>query len=133
MNTFELCQGGECVEAGWLATFGANTTAINDDEGSKLPKIDDKNYFLRDTDVSAVLEKQGWSLKKPLMARMTSSVVGKVPEPVIIIHKVIIIIIIIHKVIIITSNNQNANFEINFTLSKCLGPKWATKVGYQNR
>ena len=123
MNTFELCQGGECVEAGWLATFGANTTAINNDEGSKLPEIDDKNYFLRDTDVSAVLENQGWSLKKPLMARMTSSVVGKVPEPV----------IIIHKVIIITSNNQNANFEINFTLSKCLGPKWATKVGYHNR
>ena len=87
INTFELCQDGRCVEAGRLGTFGAKSSSANDYQGSEPPRIDDKKYFLRDTDVTAVVDKQGWSLKKPLVARMTRSVVGNLPDPVIIVHQ----------------------------------------------
>ena len=84
INTFDLCQEGKCVEAGRLAPFGlrATSNSSNDD-----PQIDDKRYFLRDTDVTAVVAKQGWTLTKPLEARMTSSVVGNLPDPVVIVKK----------------------------------------------
>ena len=34
-----------------------------------------------------MVNKQGWSLKKPLEARMTKSVVSNLPHPVVIIHQ----------------------------------------------
>ena len=92
INTFELCQDGKCVEAGKLGTFGAPTksnSSGNEDQGSEeSPRImDDKNYFLRDTDVTAVVDEQGWTLKKPFEARMKSSVVGNLPDPVVIVKQ----------------------------------------------
>jgi len=86
MNTFELCQDGECVEAGSLGTFGAPTKG-DDYQGSEPPQIDKEKYFLRDTDVTAVVDKQGWTLKKPFEARMKESVVPNLPEPVVIVHE----------------------------------------------
>ena len=86
INTFELCQDGKCVEAGELGTFGARTEG-DDYQGSEPPKIDKEKYFLRDTDVTAVVDKQGWSLEKPLVARMTKSVVRNLPEPVVVVHQ----------------------------------------------
>ena len=86
INTFELCQEGKCVEAGTLGTFGARTEG-DDYQGSEPPQIDKKKYFLRDTDVTAVVDKQGWTLKKPFEARMKESVVSNLPEPVVIVHQ----------------------------------------------
>ena len=90
MNTFELCQDGKCVEAGRLGTFGApskSNSSGNDYQESEPPPIDEKNYFLRDTDVTAVVDEQGWTLKKPLEARMTSSVLDNLPDPVVIVKQ----------------------------------------------
>ena len=89
MNTFELCQDGRCVEAGSLGSFGARADDNNgnDYEESKPPQIDKNKYFLRDTDVTAVVEKQGWTLKKPLLARMRKSVEPNLPDPVVIYHQ----------------------------------------------
>ena len=42
---------------------------------------------LRVTDVTAVVDKQGWTLKKPLMAKMTKSVMPNLPDPVVIFHQ----------------------------------------------
>ena len=86
INTFELCQDGKCVEAGELGTFGARTEG-DDYQGSEPPQIDKEKYFLRDTDVTAVVDKQGWTLKKAFVARMTKSVVGNLPDPVVILHQ----------------------------------------------
>ena len=89
INTFELCQDGKCVEAGRLGTFGVRATSnsSNDYQITAPTQIDEKNYFLRDTDVTAVVDKQGWTLTKPFEARMTSSVVGNLPDPVVIVKK----------------------------------------------
>ena len=86
-NTFELCQGGKCVEAGTIGTFGAISKSRFVAENSGSPQVDDKKYFLRDTDVTDVVDKQGWTLKKPFVARMTKSVVGNLPDPVVILHQ----------------------------------------------
>ena len=88
INTFDLCQDGKCVEAGRLGTFGAPIKGA-DYQGSEPPQIDKENYFLRDTDVTAVVDKQGWSLKKPFETKMKKSVVPNLnlPPPVVIIHK----------------------------------------------
>ena len=50
---FELCQDGKCVEAARLISKGG--------------------FFIRQKDVTRVLVEQGWSPKKWLTARMTSS------------------------------------------------------------
>ena len=76
----ELCQDGKCVEAARVGTFGAP-------DYQEPPPIDDKNYFLRDTDVTAVVYEQDWTLKKPFEARMTDSVLDNLPEPVVIVKE----------------------------------------------
>ena len=86
INVFELCQDGRCVEAGRLVTFGAHSNG-KDSAGSEPAQIDKENYFLRDTDVTAVVTKQRWTLKKPFVARMTKSVVRNLPDPVVIHHQ----------------------------------------------
>jgi len=87
INTFELCQDDKCVEAGRLGTFGVKSNSANDYQRSEPPQIDKEKYFLRDTDVTAVVDKQGWTLKKPFVARMTKSVVDSLPAPVVMLHK----------------------------------------------
>ena len=67
-----------------MGTFGA-VRSSGDYSGSKA-RIDKKNYFLRESDVTDLVKKQGWTPKK-VVARMTSSVVGKLPEPVIIVKQ----------------------------------------------
>ena len=84
INIFELCQAGKCVEAGQLGSFGGSAIGA-DYQGS--PPIDKKNYILRDTDVTDLVKKQGWSLKKPFKTKMTKSVVPNLPPPVVIIHQ----------------------------------------------
>ena len=44
--------------------------------------VNKENSYLRDTDVTDVVAKQGWSLKKPLVVKMTKSVGKNLPEPV---------------------------------------------------
>ena len=34
-----------------------------------------------------MVDKQGWTLEKPLVARMTKSVVRNLPEPVVVVHQ----------------------------------------------
>ena len=71
-----------------MGTFGAAGSKGSDYSGSETaPHIDEKNYYLRETDVTDLVEKQGWSLEKPLVARMTSSVVENLPEPVVIVKQ----------------------------------------------
>ena len=81
VGTFDLCQGRKCVNAGQVTHFGSSTEHV--DKPSE-PRIDEKNYYIAKTDVTAVMEEQGWSLKKRLVAKMTSSMVGNLPEPVVI-------------------------------------------------
>ena len=80
INTFDICQDGKCVEGGKLHTYGA----LNDTAIYEPPHKDEKNYFLRETDVTDVIAKQGWTLRKPLVAKMTNTVVENSPEPVVI-------------------------------------------------
>ena len=83
-NVFKLCQNEECVEGGRLGTFGVASSSSGD---YSEPQIDEKNYFLRESDVTALIKKQGWTLGKPLVARMEESVVDNLPEPVVIVKQ----------------------------------------------
>ena len=88
MLEFELCQEGKCVEATRLGLFGANQQLTS--------VISKKGYFIRETDVTDVLVAQGWSIEKPLKARMTSKTrkfferfnfdVKKFPEPILLVE-----------------------------------------------
>ena len=81
INSFDLCQEGKCVNGGKVGTFGKTTRhADNPSEAH----VDGKNFYLTEVDVTEVMDKQGWSLKKQLEAKMTSSMVGNLPEPVVI-------------------------------------------------
>ena len=51
------------------------------------PRIDEKNFYISETDVTAVIDKQGWTLKRPLVAKMTYSMVGNLPQPVVIVQE----------------------------------------------
>ena len=78
-----------------MGTFGAATGSGGGGGGgggssndyAETPQIDDRKYFLRDTDVTDVVSEQGWSLDDPITARMTDSVVENLPDPVVIIKK----------------------------------------------
>ena len=80
VSTFDLCQGGKCVEGGEVSTFGSTTERVENHKS----KIDDKNFHLIETDVTKIVDKQRWTLKKPLVAKMTSTMVGNLPRPVVI-------------------------------------------------
>ena len=85
-NTFDLCQRGQCVKGGVVNTFGFGSN--RDDAKIRIQEVaDDKDFYLLETDVTDVLGKESWSFKKPLVAKMTSSVVSNLPEPVVIIKK----------------------------------------------
>ena len=79
-STFDLCQDGKCVKAGQVSTFG-NTMERIDKPSEKLDGK--KNSYLVETDVTALMIEQGWTLKKHLEAKMTSSMVGNLPDPVV--------------------------------------------------
>ena len=87
-NVYELCQDEKCVEAGSLASFGDSSNAALY-KGPNPPPINKETYSIRDTDVTATIIAQSWSLEKLLVARMKTCVVGcdNVPEPVVIYHK----------------------------------------------
>ena len=84
VSTFDLCQGGKCVKAGKVSTFGSTTKQVDNPSDSK---IDDKDFILMEKDVSKVIEEQGWTLKKQLVAKMTKSMVGSLPRPVVILRE----------------------------------------------
>ena len=88
MNVYDLCQDGKCVQAGSLGSFGDSANAKLY-EGPNPPPINKETYSLRDTDVIATMIAQGWTLKKPLVARMKICVVGcdNMPEPVVMYHQ----------------------------------------------
>ena len=62
----------------WFQTFKRLFSHPCSEQGP----IDKNKYFVRDTDVTDVVAKQGWSLNKPLEARMKKSVVPNLPKPV---------------------------------------------------
>jgi len=84
VSTFDLCQGGKCVKAGEVSAFGSTTNRALKPSKSQ---IDDKNFILMETDVSPVIKEQGWALGKPLVAKMTKSMVGSLPDPVVILRE----------------------------------------------
>ena len=54
----------------------------NDYEWLRPSLIDDKYYRLQEADVTAVIAKQGWSLREPFVVRMMEDTWGKLPDPV---------------------------------------------------
>ena len=82
--TFDLCQDGKCVEAGNVALFGATV----EPHDNVLP-IDDENFNLFERSVTEVIREQGWTLEKPLVAKTTSSIVGNLPQPVVILKEIL--------------------------------------------
>ena len=86
-NIFELCQDGKCVEAGREDCCFDSHSSAKLFEGPDRPQIGKENYLLRDLEVTDLLIKQGWPLKKPLVARMTKSVEANLPDPVVIYHQ----------------------------------------------
>ena len=82
--TFDLCQDGKCVEAGNVALFGATMEPVD----NVLP-VDDKHFYLYERSVVDVMIKQGWTLEKPLVAKTRSSIVGNLPQPVLILKELL--------------------------------------------
>merc|ERR1712108_72572 len=74
INAFDLCQDEKCVNAGSVGTFGKTTSRV---EKPSKGDVDNKNYYVTEVDVTEVMEKQGWTLKKPLEAKMTNSMIVK--------------------------------------------------------
>ena len=69
-----------------VSTFGMDSKHA--DKPSKT-KIDKENYKITEVDVTAVMLKQGWTLKniETLTAKMTSTVMDKLPGPVVILKE----------------------------------------------
>ena len=84
ISTFDLCQGGKCVEGGKVATFGSTSVPVENHKS----QIDDKNFQLMKTQVTHIVDEQGWTLKKPLVAKMTSTMVRNLPKPVVILKEI---------------------------------------------
>ena len=72
------------MEAGNAALFGATMEPVD----NVLP-IDNKNFYLLESTVNDVMIKQGWTLEKPLVAKTTSSIVGNLPQPVVILKEIL--------------------------------------------
>ena len=68
------------MEGGEVDTFGSTTKRVYNHES----QIDDKKFHLMETDVTDIVAKQGWTLKKPFVAKMTRTMVGNLPRPVVI-------------------------------------------------
>ena len=83
-STFDLCQGGKCVKAGAIWSFGATTDPVDSPSGTQ---IDDNSFYLAQSDVTAVIAGQDWTLEKLLVAKMTKSMVGNLPQPVVIVQE----------------------------------------------
>ena len=85
-HNFDLCQEGKCVKGGKVSTFGSGTEDI---EISPQEVVDDSKFYIREADVTDVMAKEGWSFKKLLEAKMTSSnLPSNLPDPVVIIKKI---------------------------------------------
>ena len=84
VSAFDLCQGGKCVEGGEVSTFGSTFEPVNNTQS----RIDDKSFLLVETEVTHIVDEQGWTLKKPLVAKNTSTMVGNLPQPVVILKEV---------------------------------------------
>ena len=65
-----------------MSTFGSTTKQA--DKPSEQ-QIDENNYYIAETEVTAVMDKQGWTVEKDLEAKMTYSMVGNLPQPVVIV------------------------------------------------
>ena len=84
VSAFDLCQGGKCVEGGEVSTFGSTFEPVNNTQS----RIDDKSFLLVETEVTHIVDEQGWTLKKPLVAKMTSTMVRNLPPPVVILKEI---------------------------------------------
>ena len=88
---YDLCQGEDCVKAGDIPVYG--TTDPKDKYVTLQGGVNDDDFYLHRSTaggragVTDLMIEQGWSFKKPLVAKMTSSVVSNLPEPVVIIKK----------------------------------------------
>ena len=83
-NEFNLCQGNKCVKGGRVGSFGGTK---EDTEIQSNEVVDDKKFKIVEVDVTEVMETEEWSFKKPLEAKMTSTVESNLPAPVVIIKK----------------------------------------------
>ena len=80
-TTFNLCQLGRCVEAGKKASFGSpNSNSISSQN------VDSSSHRLTEYDVTDLVAEQRWDVLDPLEARLTSSLVEGLPQPVIIVR-----------------------------------------------
>jgi len=77
-TTFDLCLAGRCVDAGKVASFGSRNSS------STSREVDSSTHKLTEYDVTDLVAEQGWDVDNDLQAVLTSSLVGGLPEPVII-------------------------------------------------
>ena len=86
-NEFSLCQEERCVEdAGEVSTFGGGTEDV---EISSQEVLGQKKFYVIETDVTSVMEKEGWSIQKTLKAKMSgNNLPSNLPDPVVIIKKI---------------------------------------------
>ena len=83
-NVFSLCQEDKCVkDAGEVSTFGGEESEIPVPEN-----VDGKEFYISEIDVTSVMEREGLSFLKPLEAKITSSAVPNLPDPVVITKKI---------------------------------------------
>ena len=72
----DLCQGEDCVRAGEVSVYG--TDGPKDKDVTLQGGVNDDNFYLAGGragggEVTDVMTDQGWSFKKPLVAKMTGS------------------------------------------------------------
>ena len=77
-TTFDLCLAGRCVDAGKVASFGSRNPS------STSQDVDSSTHKLTENDVTDLVADQSWDVDNDLQAVLTSSLVGGLPEPVII-------------------------------------------------
>ena len=77
IHIFQICLGNRCISAGQVATFGSSMSSTSSQ------RVDTSTHMVVEYDVTELVDSLGW-FGLELTARLTSSVVAGLPEPVVI-------------------------------------------------
>ena len=81
LHRFSLCQGGQCVPAGEVATFGMG---MDMDMEPIKGALTTATHTIMEEEVTEVMREQGWYMDKDLEAKMATKLVDNMPAPIII-------------------------------------------------
>ena len=87
---FQLYQGKKWVDSGSFFTFGQNVSKpvnLLGLKGEGKHKVNDTTHYIAEEEVTSILIKEHLSPEKPLLARLVSGVLRKVPQPLVIIKE----------------------------------------------